>query len=286
MLKIFQIISFVFLAVSIAVAVLVFTGRSDVDSEIRRFLESPLTAEKYKGSISAAIAADGSKSPLVSEAEALSLRLNPPPPPRQQAQASSPSPRPQPAADPAAAVRPQAPVVAKFDLIGTCVNHDAPELSMIYIDIPGEGRKWVYQGEVVGRLTIAKITENSVVYSDGGVSNELAISTVPSTIKSLLAEDAPEAALPAATVAETPSRRPEAAAPAGSPRPTPIRTAPPTARAIQRPVAPPMMSPEQQKQQLESSLELMSDWKTGDEEADKELAETMKSLQKLMNAPK
>ena len=295
MLKILQITSFILLAVSVATGIWVLVNYDQIDGYVRDFIDSPLTADKYKGNITAAIAADGSKPPLVSEAEELSLRLNPPPPPRQQPTTTTPSAPRTPQTPTTAPARPQAPVIAKFDLIGTCVNHSAPELSMIYIDVPGEGRKWVYQGETVGRLEILEITETAVVYTDGGVENELALTVQPATVKSLLLEDQPEQTPvaasqlpPAATEAGVaPSRQPPAVAQpsAGAARrPAPIRTAPPAARTATPRPAPvaPSLSPQEQKAQLESSLQLMADWKTGDEEADKQLAETMKSLEKFM----
>ena len=184
MLRLFQITSFVLLAVSIAVGVWVLLDHDNQGAYVDEFLESPLTAETYKGNLPSNANNDGAKAPLVAEAEALSLRLNPPAPKLQRpSRPGDSTPRNLP---PQQTLRPQKPVIAKFDLLGTCVNTDRPELSMIYINVPGEGRKWVYQGEMVGRLKIDEVKAGSVVYSDGGTSNELPMLEQMSEVKSLL----------------------------------------------------------------------------------------------------
>jgi hypothetical protein len=282
MLKLLQITSFVLLGVSAAASVYFVISRDGAAGDVRAFLESPLTAQTYGGDLPDTMADGSSKAPLVVEAEALSLRLNPPPPKVARPDPGKSSPQSPSQATPPQPARPKTPVVAKFDLLGTVVNHARPSLSMIFIDVPGEGQKWVYQGESVGRLRIDEVKEDSVVYSDGDNTAELAMVDHQSQIKSLLKSDNPQA--PAAS----PAAAAKPAAP-GSAAPRPARIAPQgVARPSRATPAPaPAYDPAEDKKKLESSLEAMGQWKTGSEEEDKNLAEAMKKVQEMMeNAQK
>jgi hypothetical protein len=288
MLKLLQITSFILLAASIAGSGYLLVNRPRPDADVRAFLENPLTAETYKGNLPSAAGGEGSTPPLVAQAQALSLRLNPPAPKIERPTNNMPS---MPQGMPSAPARPQKPVIAKFDLLGTCVNHDRPELSMIYINIPGEGRKWVYQGETVGRLQIENVKSNSVVYTDGGEERELAMVDQPSEIKSLLKSDQQNGAaqVPSASAAGS-FTLPET----GTARPAPtVRGQLPSAaanpRTVQRPTSEPVTPPDpaKQKEQIESSLEMLSNMKTGSEETDQQLSEAMKKMEEMMkNAEK
>ncbi len=273
MLRILHISSYIVLALSIVASAVVTMNRKGIGADVQEFLESPLTAERYKGNIPAGGIKDGSKSPLITQAEALSLRLNPPAP-----KVTTPNVRTQPGITaPPTAVRPTAPVVAKFDLLGTCVNESNPSLSMIYINIAGEGRKWVYEGETVGRLKIEQVKESSVVYSDGSNKNELSIAQTTSEIKSLLKSDNPE-------VVQTPAA-PAAIGLPPAQRHLPARTTAPATTAIRAVPAPtPVIDQKQQKELLDASLKQMAEWKTGSEEEDKTLAEAMKNLEEMMKS--
>lgn len=297
MLRVFQILGYLaFIAGITAAGYLLLNNDSDM-SKVKEFVESPLTAEQFAGNMPTTGVNDGSKAPLLVQAEALSLRLNPPAP----ARVSTPS-------KPSSSVptqssqkpRPSTPVIAKFDLVGTCVNHDNPSLSMVYVNIPGEGNKWVYEGETIGRLKIAKVKDNSVIYLDGDTENELAITGVNSEIVSLLKSDHPEivesqaqdvniashSANPTSTAANrssvTAANTGRRTIPTGSRARIPsnsgvtVSTTRPQAQAVR------VFDPNEQKQSLESSIELLQDWQTGDEESDKTLQDAMKSLQKMM----
>ncbi|MFI4913384.1 MAG: hypothetical protein ACIAQZ_17135 [Sedimentisphaeraceae bacterium JB056] len=283
MLRLFQITSFVLLAVSIAVGAWVLLDHDNQGAGVDEFLESPLTAETYKGNLPSNANNDGAKAPLVAEAEALSLRLNPPAPKLQRpSRLGDSTPRNLP---PQQTLRPQKPVIAKFDLLGTCVNTDRPELSMIYINVPGEGRKWVYQGQMVGRLKIDEVKAGSVIYSDGGVENELPMLEQMSEVKSLLKSEVTDAGTQAAEqLAPAPADR-DGPSPAAVTSPS----VPPARRTVTRrpqPTAvaprPAPIDPTQQKETIEDSLKLMSQMKSGSEEGDKELTEAMQKMQEMM----
>ncbi len=277
MLRILHISSYVVLAVSVIAGAFITLNNKSTQSDVQSLLDSPLTAERYKGSLPASGGKDGSKSPLLVQADALGLRLNPPAP------KTPPAPRTQPGAAAAApTVRPSAPVVAKFDLLGICVNEGDPSLSMIYINIAGEGRKWVYQGETVGRLKIEQVKDSSVIYSDGATKNELTIAQQVSEIKSLLKSDHPEVAeLPAASPVTVPAFDMPGGAPALR---QPGATQPVTRLPIARPTPPtkPTRDPEKEREKMEAALNMMKQWKTDKPETGKAMTETMENLEKMI----
>ena len=75
----------------------------------------------------------------------------------------------------------------KFSVLGTAVNEACPERSMALLDLPGSGKKWVFQGESVDRVLIEKISDGRILYDDGSGRNELCV-IMPETA-SLLKSD-------------------------------------------------------------------------------------------------
>lgn len=109
-------------------------------------------------------------SPLVQQAEAFSLYLNPP--------------------KPTISMNPQAPktggilrmttgVSPKFKVYGTSYCPDNPGLSLVLIDEPGRGRRWVRQTDKVGHLIIEQVKDGLVIVNNGQETFELTVEQIP-----------------------------------------------------------------------------------------------------------
>jgi hypothetical protein len=106
---------------------------------------------------------------------------------------------------------------AKFELRGISYHRSRPEESMALVAVPGAGISWVRQGTQIGRITIDKISGDSIECRDG--ERVLAMSVVSQKTTAVAkAHDAKEKKL---TAAATPkSRSPTTTA---GPRPLLVR---------------------------------------------------------------
>lgn len=134
------------------------------DPEITEFLEAPGAIEKFKATAAVQKKDQTQASPLVKQAQAFALVLNPP---------KRVVEKPRTPAEIREALRPAAPVAAKFDLIGTCFYTSQPRRSLALIKEPGKGLHWVKQSGKVGHLIIEQIKDGSLVYRDGQQTQEL-----------------------------------------------------------------------------------------------------------------
>jgi len=168
MIKTLRITSFVavILAVVFFVFPVIFSVRSD--EQVEQFLSSPGVIEKFsKAKGDKDRRSESQISPLVKEAQAFALYLNPPPKktePRPIRKNKKPTP-PKP--------RPPAPVSPKFKLIGVSYYASHPDLSLVLIDEPGKGTRWVRQSSRVGHLIIEQVKDGLVVVRDDKRTFEL-----------------------------------------------------------------------------------------------------------------
>jgi hypothetical protein len=151
------------MALILLVYAIVFGVRKD--SKIQEFIKQPGAAEKYAADKGRATPKnDSQNSPLVKEAKTWSTEyLNPPPPP--------PPPVSPVAAPPGPA--PMAQVTAKFNLVGTSYYAGKPGLSLALIDEPGQGLRWVREGNSVGHLMIDKVNDGSITVRDSSRTFEM-----------------------------------------------------------------------------------------------------------------
>ncbi|MFA5293100.1 MAG: hypothetical protein WC496_08715 [Phycisphaerae bacterium] len=147
------------------------------DAKLENLLKNPGVAEQMQAIYGGEKSLDNEQeTPLVKQAKAFALRINPPPPPEPVRSAPSP----------AAVIRPQATVTAKFKLIGTSYHLGDDADSWALIDEVGKGLHWVQQGGKVGYLTIEKVGDGSVLINDNGKRYELTAErqTKPDFVKS------------------------------------------------------------------------------------------------------
>ena len=166
MIKTLRITSFVavILAVVFFVFSVVFGVRSD--EQVEQFLSSPGVIEKFsKAKGDKDRRSESQISPLVKEAQAFALYLNPPPKKTESRPIRKKTTTPTP--------RPQGPVSPKFKLIGVSYYASHPDLSLVLIDEPGKGTRWVRQSSRVGHLIIEQVKDGLVVVRDGGRTFEL-----------------------------------------------------------------------------------------------------------------
>lgn len=231
MLRLFQILSLAVLAGAVLLAAYIVKSPLPEDGRVSGFLDKASVAEKYKSLSEGVEGGPGSDSALVNAAKKYGEEPPAPTPdttPGTTAQNTAP--RTKPAADTTPKTvekaAPPAPVNVKFKLIGTCVNRGNPEMSTAYIDMPGSGKKWVYQGENIGHLKLVEVKPESILLGDKGNITELALNETKSVLKSILKDGASaatetvEAAEPVevAAVAEPAAPVKTAAAPALPPR--------------------------------------------------------------------
>jgi hypothetical protein len=167
MVKLLRIISIAAFALALILLVYAIVFGVRKDSKIQEFIKQPGAAEKYAADKGRASAKDDSQaSPLVKEAITWTKEyLNPPPPP---------PPPVSPVAAPSGPA-PMAQVSAKFNLIGTSYYAGKPGLSLALIDEPGQGLRWVREGNSVGHLMIDKVNDGSITVSDGSRTSEMSV---------------------------------------------------------------------------------------------------------------
>jgi len=186
------------------------------DENMEELLNSPGVIEKFNKS-----APDKAKtsqsSPLVQQATSFALYLNPPKP-------KIPSPV---AGRGSAALQPGPAVTPQFKVKGTCYYKGRPELSLVLIDEPGKGLRWVRQSSKVGHLLIEQVKDGLVVVKDGSRTFELIAEQQP---EPSLLEGAPAVPLKRTGFPSQAELSGRAPVPTGSksavPFPTPWRTGP------------------------------------------------------------
>ena len=202
------------LAVIFFAFVVVFGVRSDENME--ELLNSPGVIDKFNKS-----APDKAKtsqtSPLVQQATSFTLYLNPPKP-------KIPSPV---AGRGSAALQPGPAVTPQFKVKGTCYYKGRPELSLVLIDEPGKGLRWVRQSTKVGHLLIEQVKDGFVVVKDGSGTFELVaeLQPEPSLLEGASAVPLKRTGFP--SQAEPSGRAPvTTGSKSAVPSPTPWRTGP------------------------------------------------------------
>jgi len=163
MTKTVRILSIIVAAVVVILVVLPVLFGSQINEDIRNFLNSPSVLESFKNAKKSGAA--GAESPLVEQAKAFALYLNPPKPKPKPAKTLTSRQTP--------AKRPQAPVKAKFNLEATSYYAARPELSLALISEPGKGLKWVRQSSQIGHLVVQEVLDGKIVIKDGSRTYEL-----------------------------------------------------------------------------------------------------------------
>ena len=74
----------------------------------------------------------------------------------------------------------------RFSLVATCRYEDYPEKSLAQLSILAKGKKWVRQGDSVGRLTIHEVKDGSIVLYQGQTMKAEIFVPPTKEIKSLL----------------------------------------------------------------------------------------------------
>jgi len=169
MTKALRITSIIVAAVAVLLVALPAVFSSGMNEQTQSLLDSPGVLESLKKN--AASAKTGTVSPLVQQAQKFAAYLNPPPPPK-------PS-RPAPTRDRKPSIRPNAPVSAKFELLGTSYYAIRPELSLALIDEPGKGLRWIRQSSEIGHLTVEEVKDGKVVIRDGTRTYEIEPKQIP-----------------------------------------------------------------------------------------------------------
>lgn len=174
MLKTLKLVSIVVVTASVLVAALAAYYGTKGDPEIEKLLKEPGAVEQFKAGASVTEDTTGQVSPLVTQAKAFALRLNPPPPevPDLPAGPSGPA-----TSKPTGIPKPQKTISrrAKFNVVATCYYPEAKEKSLALIDLPGEGHKWVKQGQEVEHIIIAEIFDGGLKYESGEITEELTV---------------------------------------------------------------------------------------------------------------
>lgn len=181
------------LAAVICVCMVGFVGAFGLkgDPEAEKLIAEPSFVDQLKEVITVARADSDEMSPLVREAQLFAKRINPPPPPKPPVVKKNATETVS-KSDPIKAIEPRTPhrSSAKFEVIATCTYEDDPDKSMALLKLPAKGLKWVRVNEHVEHLVVAEVTDGSVVMSDNGrLLQPIAMTTKPSTIRSLLAEE-------------------------------------------------------------------------------------------------
>jgi hypothetical protein len=150
------------LAVVFFVLSAVFGLRHDKDKEA--FLAKPSATQVLKKNAASRSAAEA-EGPLIKQAQAFALRINPPAP-----------------------VQHVAPVHAvkeietpKFKLLGTSICPQEPNKSMALVDEPGKGMHWVVPSDKIDYLTIEKVEDGKILYTDGKKQMEMLVEKPPPT---------------------------------------------------------------------------------------------------------
>jgi len=234
------------------------------DEEMEAVLAKPSAVSKFRKLSDIVNLTKDKESEFVKQAKKFAIRINPPIPPKVE---------PKTLAKRSAAVipdevktivPPKLTRTTKFSLVSTCRYPDYPEKSLAQLNIVGDGKKWVRQGESVGHLTIHEVKDGSIVLYQGEAMNAEIFVPEPKTTKSLLksSEDTEAIAEPEKNAKEdakivfeaitnTPSNRAATMSnrhPAGRKSPAISR-----ARALRpdRSTPPPKSTPEERKKAIE-----------------------------------
>lgn len=187
MIKTLQITSI--LAVIMAAVLLVSSVVFGVarDEQAEAFLKSPTLKEQFS-KISARLSKRGDASqtsPLVSRAQQFAEIINPPKP-------KVPVPKTQRVV--VDRVKPPEPT-ALFKVIGTSYCQADPAMSLVFIDEPGKGLRWVRQGSEIMHVVIEEVKDGAIVVREGDKTREMQAEERPLTV-SLLEGAASSAAVP------------------------------------------------------------------------------------------
>ncbi len=165
MIRVLRITSFLAAVTALGFFVFIAARGLAANDNVEKFLKLPDVAKQFQADIAGRRSAGSeAETLLMKQAKAFALRINPPPPPAP----------PRPAVPSAPAIpRPQAPVSAKFKLIGTSYHFGDEANSLALIDEVGKGLHWVKQGGKVGHLIIEKIGDGKVIINDNGKTYEL-----------------------------------------------------------------------------------------------------------------
>ncbi|MHC5059863.1 MAG: hypothetical protein ACYTFK_02095 [Planctomycetota bacterium] len=186
MIKLLRLASILVVLCAVGVVVFVVVLGIRGDQQIEEFLNAPNVIDIFRKSAKTAEPSGDQVSPLVKFAKDFALRINPPPPPARK--------RPKtPSKTPATAntgrpkrPKPKVSVTAKFKVLATCRYEQEPSRSLVLVDRPPKGLKWLQQGEKVGHLTIQEVRDGSVLCSDG---QELFVPPSKVKTKTLLKSD-------------------------------------------------------------------------------------------------
>ncbi|ARN57838.1 hypothetical protein [Sedimentisphaera salicampi] len=213
MLRLFQIFSFLVLISSVVMAVMLIKKPAPESEKVQEFLANASVAEEFKAKADTSNSDQNSESALVKAARQYTKEPEEPQPNRNISRSNTnprpknntPDPQPKKQQEP----KPPSPIKVRFTLEGTCVNEDRPELSMAFVDLPGEGKKWVYQGQTVGHLRIRKINEDSIYLDNNGSVSELEIKEHKSSIKNILESVAPAEKQVSSSSSQAPLEKPQ-----------------------------------------------------------------------------
>ncbi len=136
------------------------------DERITKILNSPGTAEQFRNTKGDNTKGTESRtSPLVQQAEAFASFLNPKP----AAIKTSPNTKTPVISRSLPATTP------KFDVFATSYCPECPQLSLVLIDEPGKGRRWVRQSSTVGHILIEEVKDGLVIAKSGDKQFEITI---------------------------------------------------------------------------------------------------------------
>lgn len=142
------------------------------DERVDEFLKLPSVREKFEDVADNKSKASGSRvSPLVEQAEAFALYLNPLKPTIQKTVQGAKTTN----------ISSRLPVTPKFKVFGTSYCAGNPELSLVLIDEPGRGRRWVRQSSKVGHLLIEQVKDGVVVVKSSEKTFEIPVEEKPQT---------------------------------------------------------------------------------------------------------
>jgi hypothetical protein len=173
---------------SVAVAAICFIAYLTVsglkpDDETETILAKPSAVDMFRESSNPSENTKNKESEFVRQAHEFALRIKPPTP-IVITQKSDPI-----TSDPITNERgediPPPPPPTKYSLVATCRYEDEPGKSLAQFNILAEGKKWIRQGESIGRLTIHEVKDGSVILYQGGTMNAEIFMSPPKEIKSL-----------------------------------------------------------------------------------------------------
>ncbi|MFH1615088.1 MAG: hypothetical protein ABIG61_08410 [Planctomycetota bacterium] len=180
MIRLLQIISYIAMAgAACAVGFAAVFGLRD-DAQRDKFLAQPSVVELFKSDSDKPGKIPDQISPLVKQSQAFALRINPPAP-----KVALPSRGEKTSSEPKPARPTPAKVEAKFSVIGTCLNPLQPERSLVLVDMPAKGYRWLRQGEKVGYLIIEEVKGGGIVIRDGNRTYEQAVVERPEHVNLL-----------------------------------------------------------------------------------------------------